>query len=126
MNANLMQGYESLPKAGSYRLLDFEWAEVAALESFPPQFLLRVGGTKPHANLSVDLSPLVYIRQPQYGDIGGRGRARAPARARVRARGADPTAHRVVGPSPLVYRRPPEYWDVEVGGRVRGGILVPG
>jgi hypothetical protein len=76
MNANLMQGYESLPKAGSYRLLDFEWAEVAALESFPPQFLLRVGGTKPYANMSVDLSPLVYIRQPEYWGIEVVGRLR--------------------------------------------------
>jgi hypothetical protein len=76
MNVNLMQGYESRPKAGSYRLLDFEWAEVAALESFPPQFLLRVGGTKPYANLSVDLSPLVHIRQPEYWDIEVVGRLR--------------------------------------------------
>jgi hypothetical protein len=48
MNAQAMEGYESLPKAGSYRLLDFEWAEVAALESFTAQFLLRVGGERSH------------------------------------------------------------------------------
>jgi hypothetical protein len=76
MNAQAMEGYESLPKAGSYRLLDFEWAEVAALESFPPRFLLRVGGTKPYANMSVDLSPLVYIRQPEYWGIEVVGRLR--------------------------------------------------
>src|SRR4028119_205625 len=76
MNVNLMQGYEPLPKAGSYRLLDFQWAEVAALESFPPQVLLRGGGTKPYANLSVDLSPLVYIRQPEYWSIEVVGRLR--------------------------------------------------
>ncbi len=69
MNAKLMEGYEALPKAGSYRLVDFEWAEVVTLESFPPQFLLRVGGTKPYANLRVDLSPLVHIRQPEYWGI---------------------------------------------------------
>jgi hypothetical protein len=62
MHAQPIEGYESLPRARSYRLLNFEWAEVVTLESFPPQFPLRVGGTKPYANMSVDLSPLVYIR----------------------------------------------------------------
>jgi hypothetical protein len=71
-----MEGYESLPTARSYRLLDFEWAEIVTLESFPPQFLLRVGGTKPYANMSVDLSPLVYIRQPEYWGIEVVGRLR--------------------------------------------------
>ena len=76
MNAQPMEGYESLPKARSYRLLDFEWAEIVTLDSFPPQFLLRVGGTKPYANMSVDLSPLVYIRQPEYWGIEVVGRLR--------------------------------------------------
>jgi hypothetical protein len=35
MNAQPMEGYESLPTARSYRLLDFEWAEIVTLESFP-------------------------------------------------------------------------------------------
>jgi hypothetical protein len=69
MSEDLTAGYEALPKAGSYRLVDFEWAEVVTLRSFPPQFLLRVGGTKPYANMRVDLSPLVYIRQPEYWGI---------------------------------------------------------
>lgn len=64
-----MEGYETLPKAKSYRLIDFEWTEVVTLRSFPPQFLLRVGGTKPCANMRVDLSPLAYIRQPEYWGI---------------------------------------------------------
>jgi hypothetical protein len=76
MHAQAIEGYESLPRAGSYRLLNFEWAEVVTLESFPPQFLLRVGGTKPYANMSVDLSPLVYIRQPEYWGIEVVGRFR--------------------------------------------------
>jgi hypothetical protein len=42
----------------------------------PPQFLLRVGGTKPYANMSVDLSPLAYIRQPEYWGIEVVGRLR--------------------------------------------------
>src|SRR5919112_6700832 len=76
MNARSMEDYEVLPKAGSYRLVDFEWAEIVTLESFPPQFLLRVGGTKPYANMSVDLSPLVHIRQPEYWGIEVVGRLR--------------------------------------------------
>jgi hypothetical protein len=66
MSEDLTAGYEALPKAGSYRLVNFEWTEVVTLRSFPPQFLLRVGGTKLYANMRVNLSPLVYIRQPAY------------------------------------------------------------
>ncbi len=69
MNEEVMEGYEALPKVGSYRLIEFEWTEVVTLRSFPPQFLLRVGGTKPYANMRVNLSPLVYIRQPEYWGI---------------------------------------------------------
>lgn len=61
MHAQPIEGYESLPRAGSYRLLNFEWAEVVTLESFSPQFILRVGGTKHYANMSVDLSKLVGL-----------------------------------------------------------------
>jgi hypothetical protein len=71
-----LTGYEALPKAGSYRLVDFEWTEVVTLRTFPPQILLRVGGTKPYANMRVDLSPLVYIRQPEYWGIEVVGRLR--------------------------------------------------
>jgi hypothetical protein len=74
MSEELMEGYEALPKAGSYRLVDFEWTEVVTLRSFPPQFLLRVGGTKPCANMRVDLSPLVYFRQSEYWGIQVIGR----------------------------------------------------
>jgi hypothetical protein len=74
MSEELMEDYEALPKAGSYRLVDFEWTEVVTLRSFPPQFLLRVGGTKPYANMRVDLSPLVYFRQPEYWGIEVVGR----------------------------------------------------
>ena len=35
MSEELMAGYETLPKAGSYRLVDFEWTEVVTLRSFP-------------------------------------------------------------------------------------------
>jgi hypothetical protein len=76
MSEDLTAGYEALPKAGSYRLVNFEWTEVVTLRSFPPQFLLRVGGTKPYANMRVDLSPLEYFRQPEYWGIEVVGRLR--------------------------------------------------
>jgi hypothetical protein len=61
--------YEAMPRAASHRLIDFERAEVLTLESFQPQFLLRVAGTKPYANMRVELAPLVYVRQPEYWGI---------------------------------------------------------
>lgn len=69
MDEQRMEEFKALPKAASQRLIDFEWAEVATLESFPPQFLLQVGGTKPYANMRVDLVPLVYVRQPEHWGI---------------------------------------------------------
>jgi hypothetical protein len=45
-------------------------------EKLPPQFLLRVGGTKPYANMSVDLSPLVHTTRPEYWGIEVVGRLR--------------------------------------------------
>jgi len=74
MNEEQMRVYNELPKAESPRLIDFERAEVVTLESFPPQFLLRVAGTKPYANMLVDLVPLVYFRQPEYWGIEVVGR----------------------------------------------------
>jgi hypothetical protein len=56
---------QDLPKADSQRLLDFERAQILTLESFPPQFVLRVTGTKPFLNMEVQLVPLVFIQQPE-------------------------------------------------------------
>jgi len=61
--------FTSAPPASGFRVIDFTDADVVTLESFPPQFLLRVSGTKPYANLDVRLVPLVYIRQPEYWGI---------------------------------------------------------
>lgn len=69
MNREQMEEYEVLPKAESHRLIDFDRAEVVALESFPPQFVLTVSGEKPYMNMEVSLEPLVYIRQPEYWGI---------------------------------------------------------
>jgi hypothetical protein len=64
-----MQRFLAAPPASSFRLIDFEYADVVTLESFPPQFVLRVSGTKPIANMTVQLVPLVFIQQPEYWGI---------------------------------------------------------
>lgn len=74
MNEAHAKKYQDLPKADSVRLIDFELAEILTLESFPPQFVLVVTGTKPYLNMDVDLVPLVFIRQPEYWGIEVVGR----------------------------------------------------
>jgi len=69
-----LRPFLALPPAESLRRLDFERAEVVTLESDPPQFVLFVRGTKPYLNMQVELSPLVYIRQPEYWEIEVLGR----------------------------------------------------
>ena len=64
-----MQRFLAAPPASSFRLIDFEYADVVTLESLPPQFVLRVSGTKPIANMTVQLVPLVFIQQPEYWGI---------------------------------------------------------
>ncbi|MGH3916485.1 MAG: hypothetical protein ACRDTC_24205 [Pseudonocardiaceae bacterium] len=64
-----LREFNDLPPSGSCRLIDFESVEILILESFPPQYVLVVTGTKPYSNMKVDLVPLVYIRQPEYWGI---------------------------------------------------------
>ncbi|MGY1707502.1 hypothetical protein ACI79C_23305 [Geodermatophilus sp. SYSU D00697] len=61
--------FESAPPASAFRLIDYVRADVVTLESFPPQYVLRVVGTKPYANMDVRLVPLVYVRRPDYWGI---------------------------------------------------------
>src|SRR5713101_6526068 len=58
-----------LPAPQSIRVIDFDKAEVIVVETFPPQYILVVEGTKPYTNMKVDLVPLVYIRQPEFWGI---------------------------------------------------------
>ncbi len=69
MNEEQLQAYTNLPPAESCRLIDFDRVEIAVLESFPPQHVLTVTGTKPFLNMEVDLVPLVFVRQPEYWGI---------------------------------------------------------
>ena len=69
MNEAQLEALVQLPAPQSCWVIDFEKAEVVVLESFPPQYVLVVSGTKPYVNMKVDLVPLVYIQQPEYWGI---------------------------------------------------------
>lgn len=64
----MSEDFESLPPPSSVRLIDFENAELVP-GIVPETFILVVSGTKPYVNMTVMLSPLVYIRQPEYWGI---------------------------------------------------------
>ena len=67
--AEQVEEFAAAPPASAFRLIDFDYAEVITLESCPPQFVLRVSGTKPWANMTVQLVPLVFVQQPEYWGI---------------------------------------------------------
>jgi hypothetical protein len=69
-----LRQHRELPKPDSQRLIDFERAQILGLRTFPPQFVLRVTGTKPYLNMEVELVPLVFIRQPEFWGIEVVGR----------------------------------------------------
>lgn len=69
MSEELDPTFQALPSPDSCRLIDFDSAKVITLRSLPPQHVLVVSGQKPYFNMTVSLSPLVYIRQPEYWGI---------------------------------------------------------
>lgn len=58
----------ALPQAQSCRLIDFEKVDIVPGIAKDTWFVI-VGGTKPYRNMSVDLRPLIYVRQPAYWGI---------------------------------------------------------
>lgn len=66
MDEQQLRQHQELPKPDSQRLIDFERAQILGLRTFPPQFVLRVTGTKPYLNMEVELVPLVFIQQPEF------------------------------------------------------------
>ncbi|NRQ40146.1 hypothetical protein HII36_51235 [Nonomuraea sp. NN258] len=64
----MSQNFEELPPPSSVRLIDFDQAEIRP-GFLPNTFFLVVRGQKPYLNMKVRLSPLVYIRQPEYWGI---------------------------------------------------------
>lgn len=64
----MAEDFSRLPAPASVRLIDFKTAK---LRPIPIAFgyLLSVKGTKPCLNMLVELSPLVYVQQPDYWGI---------------------------------------------------------
>jgi hypothetical protein len=66
--------FEKAPPATSWKLLarkiDGNRAKAEIHPGFlPNSFILIVSGKKPYLNMTVRLSPLTYIRQPEYWEI---------------------------------------------------------
>jgi hypothetical protein len=56
------------PTPSSVRLINFTRAEVRP-GFLPNTWILIVSGTKPYLNMTVRLSPLIYVRRPEYWGI---------------------------------------------------------
>ena len=60
--------FQALPTPGSFRLINFDSAEILS-GTVAGTFILVVRGTKPYLNMKVNLMPLVYVQQPEYWGI---------------------------------------------------------
>jgi len=60
--------FTTAPAAESVRLITFKQAKVVT-GIVPETYILVVSGTKPYLNMTVELSPLIYIRRPEYWGI---------------------------------------------------------
>jgi hypothetical protein len=56
------------PTATSVRLINFTSAEVRP-GFLPKTWILIVSGRKPYANMTVRLSPLIYVKRPEFWGI---------------------------------------------------------
>lgn len=63
-----LRQFQALPKPESSRLIDFEEAEIRP-GIVSGTYILIVKGTTPYLNMTVNLVPLVYVRQPEYWGI---------------------------------------------------------
>jgi hypothetical protein len=64
----MAKAFTSNPASASVRLINFARAKVVP-GIVPGTFILIVSGTKPYLNMTVELSPLIYIRRPEYWGI---------------------------------------------------------
>ena len=62
-----MTEFNDLPRSEAVRLIDFEKVELHV--GIVGTYVLEVSGQKPYVNMSVELRPRVYIRQPEYWGI---------------------------------------------------------
>ena len=64
----MSEAFLNAPTSSSVRLINFDKAKV--ITGFVPgKYILVVSGTAPCANMVVELSPLIYIQQPDYWGI---------------------------------------------------------
>jgi hypothetical protein len=64
----MSEEFLNAPAASSVRLIDYTEARVVP-GIVPRTWILVVSGTKPYLNMTVELSPLVYKRRPEYWGI---------------------------------------------------------
>ena len=64
----MSEDFLNAPASASVRLIDFNEARVVS-GIVPRSYFLIVSGIKPYLNMTVELSPLVYIRRPEYWGI---------------------------------------------------------
>ena len=64
----MSKAFLNAPTSSSVRLINFTKAEVVG-GFLPNTYILIVSGIKPYLNMTVELSPLVYIRRPEYWGI---------------------------------------------------------
>ena len=69
----MSETFLSAPAVSSVRLIAFDEARVVP-GFLPRTWILVVSGTKPYLNMIVDLSPMIYIRRPEYWGIEVIGR----------------------------------------------------
>lgn len=64
----MSEDFSKAPPSQSVKIIDFDEAKVVS-GIVPNSYILIVSGTKPYVNMTVELSPLVYVRQPEYWGI---------------------------------------------------------
>ena len=64
----MSEEFLNAPTPSSVRLINFDKAEVIT-GIVPRKYILVVSGTAPCLNMHVSLSPLIYIKQPDYWGI---------------------------------------------------------
>lgn len=64
----MVENFADLPAPESVRIIDFDEAKVVP-GIVPGTFILVVSGVMPYMNMTVRLSPLVYIERPEYWGI---------------------------------------------------------
>ncbi|MEU6234892.1 hypothetical protein [Kitasatospora sp. NPDC047058] len=64
----MVENYTDLPAPESVRIIDFDEAKVVP-GIVPATFILVVSGTMPYLNMTVRLSPRVYVERPDYWGI---------------------------------------------------------